>query len=95
MFNRAALLADRNVGATNLYFLNSNYLRIQVLSGTASKTVGSVQTVGDGKQSIPLQVRPAIESEDFLNFAVKMYLVMNLTFGGLRQHGIQTTITEA
>lgn len=88
-------MADRNVGAGRLYFLNTNYLRLQVLAGPKTKIVGSVKTVGDGKQSIQLQVREPIESEDYLNIVIKAYLVMNLTFGGLRQHGLKTTITEA
>ncbi len=95
LVNRAAVFADRNVPAGFLYFLNTNYLRLQVLAGPKTKVHGDVKTIGDGKQSIPLQVRPPIESDDYLNFTVKVYSVMNLTFGGLRQHGLQTSITEA
>ena len=95
IFNRAAMMADRNVAASVAYIINSNYVRMQVLGGSNTKTVGNVQTVGDGKQSISLQVRPPIESDDYLNYSIKMYLVYNLTWGGLRQHGIKTTITEA
>lgn len=93
--NNAAIMADRSVTAGYLYALNTNYLRLQVLAGPKTKTIGSVKTIGDGKQSIPIQVRPPIESDDYLNYIIKMYLVYNLTFGGLRQHGLQTTITEA
>jgi len=95
LVNRCALMADRNVAAGRCYVMNSNYMRLQVLAGSNTKTVGNVQTVGEGKQSIPLQVRPAIESGDFLNYAIKIYIVYNLTYGGLRQHGLKTTITEA
>jgi len=95
MYNRAAMMADRNVGAGKAYVMNTNYMRLQVLAGSNTKTVGNVQTVGEGKQSIPLQVRPAIESGDFLNYVIKIYIVYNLTYGGLRQHGLKTTITEA
>jgi len=94
-FNNAAMIADRNVPAGYVYVLNSNYIRLQVLAGANTKQVGSVQTIGEGKQSIPLQVRPAIESDSFLNYTIKTYMVFNLTFGGLRQHGLQTTVTEA
>ncbi len=95
MFNKATVIADRSVTAGYAYALNTNYLRIQVLGGEKTKVIGNVKTVGDGKQSIPLQIRPMQESDDFLNFIVKMYLVYNLTFGGLRQHGLQVSITEA
>ena len=95
MFNRCALMADRNVTAGYLYALNTNYIRMQVLAGANTKAIGNVQTIGDGKQSISLQVRPPIESGDYLNYTIKMYLVYNLTWGGLRQHGLKTNITEA
>jgi len=94
-FNNAAMLADRNVPAGYAYALNTNYMRIQVLGGRSTKVVGDVKTVGDGKQSIALQVRPPIESDNSLHYAIKMYMVYNLTFGGLRQHGLQVSITEA
>jgi len=95
VLNRAAMIADRNVTAGYAYALNTNYMRMQVLAGQNTKTVGSVQTIGEGKQSISLQVRPPIEAGDYLNYAIKMYLVYNLTWGGLRQHGLQVSITEA
>lgn len=95
LINNAALMADRNVTNGYLYFLNTNYMRLQILAGPKTKTIGSVVTVGGGKQSIQLQVREPIESSDHLNKVVKMYMVYNLTFGGLRQHGLQINITEA
>lgn len=93
--NNAAIMADRNVTSGYLYFLNTNYLRMQVLAGQNTKTIGTVKTIGDGAQKISLQVRPPIESDNYLNYTIKMYLVYNLTFGGLRQHGLQVSITEA
>lgn len=98
LINNAAVMADKtmtNLNKGELIFLNTNYMRLQVLKGPRTKVTGDVITVGDGKQAIPLQVRPPIESEDHLNVAIKMYMVYNLTFGGLRQHGRQTNITEA
>jgi len=95
LINRAAIMADRSVAAGYLYFLNSHYLRLQVLAGSKTKQVGNVVTVGEGKQSIPLQVREPIESDNYLTYSIKMYIVYNLTWGGLRQHGLYTTITEA
>jgi hypothetical protein len=95
MVNRAAVMADRNVAAGRLYFINTNYLRMQVLAGSNTKQVGSVQTIGDGKQAIGLQVRPPVEADDYLNYIIKMYLAYNITWGGLRQHGLQVSITEA
>jgi len=95
MINNAAVMADRNVTAGYLYFLNTNYMRMQILAGQNTKTVGTVKTIGDGKQAIPLQVRPPIEAGDYLNYVIKMYLVYNITWGGLRQHGLQVSITEA
>lgn len=95
LINNAALMADRNVTTGALYFLNTNYMRLQILAGPKTKTVGSIVTVGEGKQSIQLQVRDMIESSDHLNQVVKMYMMYNLTFGGLRQHGLQINITEA
>lgn len=98
MVNNAAIIADRNVGATNLYFLNTNYLRFQILAGNNTKTTGAVQPIGnDGQpvQSIPLQVSKAVESDDFLNWTIKMWMVYNLTVSGLRQHGLYSGIVEA
>jgi len=95
MINRAAVMADRNVGSTNMYLINTNYVRMQLLAGANTKTVGSVNTIGEGKQAISLQVRPPIESGDFLNYVMKMYLVYNITWGGLRQHGLYHGIVEA
>jgi hypothetical protein len=95
LFNRCALMADRNVAAGRLYAINSNYVRMQVLAGQNTKTVGNVQTIGEGKQSVSLQVRPPIEADNYLNYTIKMYLVYNITWGGLRQHGLKTAITEA
>lgn len=83
------------MAATRCYVINSNYVRMQVLAGQNTKAVGNVITVGDGKQSISLQVCKPIESEDFLNYSIKIYIVYNLTWGGLRQHGLKTAITEA
>jgi len=88
-------MADRNVTAGYLYALNSHYMRLQVLGGPKTKAVGNVKTIGDGAQKLQLQVRPPIESDDYLNYVIKMYMVYNLTFGGLRQHGLQVSITEA
>lgn len=95
LINNAAVMADRNVTAGYLYFMNTKYMRMQILAGPKSKTIGNVKTIGDGKQSIPLQVRPPIESDNYLNYIIKAYLTLNVTWGGLRQHGLQTTITEA
>ena len=93
--NNAAVIADRNVTAGYMYMLNTNYMRIQILAGNKSQKVGDVQTVGDGKQEIPLQVSSLIEADDFLNWTAKLWMVYNLTFSGLRQHGLQVSITEA
>ena len=95
MINNAAVMADRSVGATNLYFLNTNYMRMQILAGAGVKTVGSVKTIGDGAQTIPINVCAPIESADYLNYSIKMYITYNLTWGGLRQHGLYHGITEA
>lgn len=93
--NNAVIMADRNVPDGYLYALNTNYLRLQVLAGAKTKVTGNVKTIGDGRQSIPLQVSSPIESIDYLNKVIKVFAVMNLTFGGLRQHGLQISITEA
>ena len=95
LINNAAVMVDRNVDAQELFFLNSFYMRMQILAGPKTKTVGSVITVGDGKQQIQIQVRELIEADDHLNKVAKMYLVYNITFGGLRQQGRHDNITEA
>ncbi len=95
VINNAAVMADRNVGSGKLYFLNTNYMRMQVLAGGNTKVLGNVKTIGDGAQKLSLQVRPPIESDDYLNYTIKMYVVYNITWGGLRQHGLQVSITEA
>jgi len=95
MINNAAVMADRNVPSGYMYFLNTNYMRMQILAGQGTKTIGNVKTVGEGAQSIPLNVCKPIESDDYLSYIIKMYMTYNLTWGGLRQHGLQVSITEA
>lgn len=95
MINRAALIADRNVDSNEGFALNTNYMRLQVLGGSKTRKYGQVKAIGDGKEQIPLQVRPAIESDDYLDIIYKMYIVYNVTYGGLRQHGRMDNITEA
>lgn len=95
MINRAAFIADKNVTAQYGYALNTNYLQLQILGGPKTRRFGNVKAIGDGKESISLQVRPPIESDDYLTYVIKIYLVYNLTFSGLRQHGLKTNITEA
>ena len=90
-----AFIADRNVGSKKGYFLNVNYMRIQVLGGARTRRTRSIKVIGDGATAVPLQVRPPIESYNELNYAIKMYIVYNLTFGGLRQHGLMDNLTEA
>lgn len=95
MINNARLIADRNVPTSAGYFLNSNYMRIQVLGGSRTKTSGDVKVIGDGAVSVPLQICKPVESDDYLQEIIKAYLVMNLTLGGLRQHGLMDNLTEA
>jgi hypothetical protein len=95
MVNNATIIADRNCPTGTLFAVNTNYARVQVLGGPKTKNFGMVKTVGDGKQEIPLQVRPPIEADDYLNYVIKVYLVYNITFSGLRQHGRIASITEA
>jgi len=98
MINQAALIADRNIAAAStnkIYFINTNYAHIQVLAGSKTKASGEVKVIGDGAVSVPIQVRPPIESDNYLQYVIKAYMVYNLTFGGLRQHGHLANITEA
>lgn len=95
MINNARLIADRNCAASAGYFLNSNYMRIQVLGGTRTKQSGDVKVIGDGAVSVPLQICKPVESDNALQEIIKAYLVMNLTLGGLRQFGLMNNLTEA
>ena len=98
--NRCSFVADATLNATSAlsgyaYIMNTNYAHIQVLAGRNTKTEGSVTVIGDGKTPIPIQVRPPVESADALEYIIKAYLVYNLTFGGLRNHGLKTGLTES
>jgi len=95
MVNNATLIADRNATANAIYFVNTNYGHIQVLGGSKTKKSGDVKVIGDGAVSVPIQIRPPIESDNYLNYVIKAYLVYNLTFGGLRQQGRLANVTEA
>lgn len=95
MINNAAIIADRNATANAIYFINTNYAHIQVLAGPKTKQSGSVKVIGDGAVEVPIQVCEPIESYDRLNYVIKAYMVYNLTFGGLRNHGRLANITEA
>lgn len=94
-----ALLADATLQAGSYsgygYVINTNYAQIQVLGGSNTKEVGNVKVIGNGKVSVPIQIRPAIESASELQYSIKAYMVYNLTFGGLRQHGLKTGLTES
>jgi hypothetical protein len=85
--NRCSFIGDRNAVANTGLALNTNYMHAQVLAGPKTKTVGGVKAIGDGAVEIPLQVRPPVESEDYLNYTIKAYMVFNVTFGSLRNHG--------
>ena len=98
MIGNAALIADRNALSNipnAILFMNTNYAHIQVLGGPKTKTYGEVKVIGDGKVSVPIQVRPPVESSNYLNYVIKAYMVYNLTFGGLRQHGRLANVSEA
>ena len=95
MIHNCSFIADRNAAANSAYFLNTNYAHIQVLGGPKTKKTMKLKVIGDGKTFVPLQVRPAIESYDALNYAIKMYMVYNLTFGALRNHGLMDNLTSA
>jgi hypothetical protein len=95
MIGNATLLVDRNATANTILFINSNYAHIQTLGGSKTKTSGDVKVVGDGAVSVPIQICKPIESDSYLMYTIKSYLVYNLTFGGLKQHGRLANVTEA
>lgn len=90
----AALITDRNVPAKSGLFLNTNFLRVQVLGSEGQKHTESVKVVGDGKVSVPLNISNPVESDDFLNNTIKAWLTYNLTFGALKYHGRANNMTE-
>jgi len=94
--NHCAFLADRNVTDSGYaYILNTNYGKVQVLAGPKTKQVGMVKVIGDGKVPIPIQVSEPIRAYNKLEYDILAYLVYNLTFGSLRNHGLKTGLTEA
>lgn len=93
--NNATLITDVNAVANAILFLNTNYAHIQVLGGSKTKQSGDVKVIGNGAVSVPIQVRPPVESDNYLNYIIKAYIAYNLTFGGLRQHGRLANVTEA
>ncbi len=90
----AALITDRNVGSKKGYFLNTNFMRVQVLGGRKTKASRSVKVVGDGATSVPLQVGEPVEAENRLQYTIKAWLTYNLTFGALKYHGLMDNLTE-
>ena len=95
MIGTAALISDRNVDSGNALFLNTNFLRVQVLGGGKTKASRSVKVVGDGAVSVPLQVGQPVEAEDKLQFTIKAWMTYNLTFGALKYHGRMDNLTQA
>lgn len=95
MINAATLIADRNGVANAILFANTNYGHIQVLAGGKTKQAKNVSVIGDGAVSVPLQISNPVESYNALQYSIKAWLVYNLTFGGLRQHGRLANVTEA
>lgn len=95
MINAATLIADRNGVANAILFVNTNYGHVQVLAGGKTKQAKNVSVIGDGAVSVPLQISNPVESYNALQYSIKAWLVYNLTFGGLRQHGRLANVTEA
>jgi len=93
--NECAFIADRNAVAAAALVLNTNYMHCQVLAGPKTKQVGNVKAIGDGAVEIPIQIRPPVEAENYLNYTIKAYMVYNITFGSLRNHGRIAGLTEA
>ena len=91
----AALITDRNVPSKGGLWLNTNFLRVQVLGGSKTKASKSVKVVGDGAVAVPLQVGTPVEAEDRLQFTIKAWMTYNLTFGALKYHGRADNMTEA
>jgi len=100
MIQNAVMIADRNAPVSsatvaNILFINTNYAHIQVLAGSKTKVSGEVKVIGDGAVKVPIQIRPPVESDTILQYVIKAYMVYNLTFGGLRQHGRLANVTQA
>ncbi|MEN6414379.1 MAG: phage major capsid protein [Veillonellales bacterium] len=95
LFGNTTMYGDRNVTATYCYVINTNYARVQILAGPKTKTTGNVKTIGEGKTAIPLQILEPVRVSDKLQYNILAYLTYNLTFGGLRQHGLKTGLTES
>ena len=89
------MYGDRNVTAGYCYLINTNYARIQVLAGPKTKTTGNIKAIGEGKTAVSLQILEPIRVSDKLQYNILAYLVYNLTFGGLRNHGLKTGLTES
>jgi hypothetical protein len=96
MIGSVTLYSDRNVTNSGYcYLINSNYARIQILAGPKTKQTGNVKTIGEGKASVQLQVLEPVRVSDKLQYNILAYIVYNLTFGGLRNHGLKTGLTES
>jgi len=94
--NRCAFVGDRNVSDSGYaYIMNTNYGMIQVLGGPKTKYVGMVKIIGDGKVQIPIQICEPIRAYNKLEYDILAYMVYNLTFGSLRNHGLKTGLTES
>ncbi len=85
LFN-ATIVADpaTTILSGDLRFLNTNYLKIQVL-----KTPG-MKDVGDRPESIPVSVGPFQNAINGLNKVALMYIVFAMTCSSLQRQGIAT-----
>jgi len=95
MIGNATLITDRNVPTGHMQYLNTNYAHVQVLGGPNTKKTGSVTVIGDGAVSVPVNICKPVESDSFLVWVIKAYMTYNLTFGGLKYHGLLAGCAEA
>lgn len=83
----AAIIADPSITPKYLYFINTNYSRLQVLR------TPQLKTIGDTPESLPISVKGIQDDIDSLNKVQLWYLVFNLTTCSLQRQGLAITVT--
>lgn len=82
--DNATIIADPSIASGNLYLLNTNHTKLQVLR------TGKMKNIGDRPQTIPVSVEGFEKAYNSLHDASIMHVTMALTSSSLQRNGIAT-----
>jgi len=80
----ATIIPDPSITSGDLYLINTNHMKLQVLKSDEQ------QTIGEKLQSVPVSVRPFMNAFNSLHSASIMYTTFALTASSLQRQGIAT-----